>query len=264
MKKIISALLLFSLVPSAHAKPTRVIALSPALTELIFALGVGDSLVGVSDFSDFPLAAKKIESVGAYTQPNIETIIALKPDLIFLPQEGPEDVRLRLDQLKIKYSIISMRKLREIGLAAEKIAEDLEVPQAGINFKRKWDEQISKIFIANHNQSKLVFIEVQKDPLIAAGKETFLNEIVSGCGGDNLIREKNYPKISLEITATKNLDVVLLADYFATQKEKNSAVKWWGERSYPPKKIEALDPDITARPGPRLIDGIKAICRILR
>jgi iron complex transport system substrate-binding protein len=262
MIKIFLTLLLVG--QTLYGKPLRIISLSPALTEIIFALGFGDTLVGVSDFSDFPPAAKKIISVGAYSQPNIEKIIALKPDLVFIPLEGPDDVKKRLEQFKLSYSVISMRKLHEIGLAAEKISENLESPQVGINFKRKWDQQIAKAFRGNHHGSKVVFIEVQKDPLIAAGKETFLDEIVSGCGGNNLVIEKNYPKLSLEITVSKSIDVVLLADYFSSPLEKEAAIKWWKERPHPPKKIAALDVDTTARPGPRLLEGINSICKILR
>jgi ABC-type hemin transport system substrate-binding protein len=276
MKLFIIALLLFAAPSFSGAEqPKRVISLSPALTELIFALHFGNLLVGVSDFSDYPPEAKKIASVGAYTQPNFEKLVALKPDLIFLPLEGPEDVKHHLDQLHLHYDVISMRKLKEIGEAAEKISDVLENPQVGKDFKTKWDKSLKDLFAQKPPHSKSVFIEVQKDPLIAAGSETFLDEIANGCGATNIVKEKGYPRLSLEFTASQKIDLVLLADYFANEKEKTAVTTWWASRKselrldrlnqkYSPKNIVALDSDTTARPGPRLLKGIKSICEIIK
>lgn len=245
------------------AKPTRVISLSPAMTELIYALHFENLLVGVSDFSDYPQETKSLPSVGPYTKPNFEKIIELKPDLVFVPLEGPEDVKHRLDQLHFRYAVISMRKLKEIGEAAESISRLLEAPKEGQSFKTGWNTKLAELFSHKIEKPRSIFVEIQKDPLIAAGSNTFLDEIVKGCGGTNVVKEKDYPRLSLEFIASRPIDLVLLADYFRNSEERDATIKWWVNKLHAPKNIIPLDSDITARPGPRLLKGIKIICDLL-
>ncbi len=240
---------------------SRVIAMSPALTEMVFALKLNSHLVGVSDFSNYPDLARELPSVGPYTQPNMEKILHLHPDLVLINQEGPEDVRMALNRLHIKYDIISMRMLKEIGEAAVKVAADLGEPDRGQNFKKTWDDNLRQAFSEASQKRQKVFIEIQKNPLIAVGSNTFLDEIVKGCGGQNLVTDSGYPKISLERVIKWHPDFVFLADYFPTEKEREDALLWWKPRA---KDVIALDENTTSRPGPRLLAGIKSLCGFLR
>ena len=140
----------------------------------------------------------------------------------------------------------------------------MEQPKIGRDFKANWDKNLAKLFSQKSKKPRFVFIEIQKDPLIAAGSETFLDEIVSGCGGVNIVKVKGYPHLSLEFTASRDIDLILLADYFQNIKEKEKAIKWWVTQKHPPKNVKALDSDTTSRPGPRLLKGIKTICDLIK
>lgn len=242
----------------------RVIALSPALTELIFAMNMQDRLVGVSDFCDFPQAAKKLPSVGPYTKPNLEKIISLKPDRVLLPQEGPQDVQSHFDQFKIPYTVITMRTLNQIGEAAVQVGQALEQPQKGRNFEKQWSRQVKEEFGKNPKSKTAprIFIEIQSEPLIVAGRDTFLDEIAERCGAENIFKNKGgYPRVSLESLTQNKIDMVFIADFFSSDLEKAAVLKRW--KGFPPTEESAvvvLDPDIAARPGPRLISGIATIC----
>jgi iron complex transport system substrate-binding protein len=251
--------------PRAAKTPARVVALSPALTELVYALGLQKKLVGVSDYSDYPKAAKKLPSVGPYTKPNREKILELKPDLVLVPQEGPEDTRHSLEMIKANYIIISMRTLDQIGEAAQTVATLLGEPKKGSAFKDKWDSDLKRAFDGVKPKHQRTLIEIQNTPLIAAGRGTFLDEVVTRCGADNVIQAEGYPRVSVESMAIQKLDVIFLADHFAKAAEKNAAEKSW--RRFPSMKktkIIPLDPDTTSRPGPRLLTGIKKVCSDLQ
>jgi ABC-type Fe3+-hydroxamate transport system substrate-binding protein len=244
----------------------RVIALSPALTEMIFALELADKLVGRSDFSNFPPEASQKPSVGPYTRPSIEKIVTLKPDLVLVPQEGPEGLQKRFDQLKIPYAVVKMKQIDDIPHSAIQIGAWLGQAKAGKKFKTAWNKALKEIF-KNPIQEKKpgVLIEIQHEPLIVAGTGTFLGEAVIRCGGINLFSDaEGYPKVSRELLFKKKIDIVLLADHFNNEADKFRTLKKW--EAFPPTKdvfMKSLDPDTATRPGPRLIEGFKEICRAL-
>lgn len=242
----------------------RVIALSPAITELIYALKLEAHLVGVSEYSDFPEAAKSIERVGPYTKPFIEKILKLKPKLVFIPDEGPRDILENFDRLQIPYAIVRMRRLKDIDVAASQIAKALGAKSKGEEFSKNWNKEISLAFSKSRLKEMSAIIEIQSEPLIVAAKNTFLDDILEGCGGKNgLASQSGYPKISREIQSTSKADIIFLTEHFNSKKDQNRAVEMW--RTFPNFKetrILRLDPDSTSRPGPRLISAAQDICQL--
>ncbi|MDZ4678224.1 MAG: helical backbone metal receptor [Oligoflexia bacterium] len=247
--------------------PKRIIALSPAIVELMYTLGFENKIVGASEFADFPEAAKKIPVVGPYTKPSLERIVQLKPDLVLIPIEGPADIKRRFDQLKIRYEVLSMRTLDEIGSTAKQIASLVGEADVGIKFEKNWSKQLIESFSTKKvfTKSPHVLLEVEHSPLIIAGQMTFLHEILEKCGGENIFKDlKGYPRISKELLFNKKIDLILLADHFSNEQTKTRALNNW--KSFLPTKntrLVVLSPDITTRPGPRLLEGIKIICGAL-
>jgi iron complex transport system substrate-binding protein len=264
-----ASLALFGLPAGSFANTSgpRVISLSPAISEIIFALHLEKNLVGVSEYSDYPSEAKKIQRVGPYSKPDLERIFLLKPDLVLVPVEGPEDVYQRLDEVKIKYVVLSMKSLDDIGSASRKIGELMGDKRAGLGFEKKWCAHLKRIFSSRKISVKKpqVLIEVQREPLIVAGQDTFLDEIVTKCGAENIFRsEKRYQRVSSETLVTKKADLILMADFFENKKSEARAVSLWREfKPFKFARIEVLNPDISARPGPRLISGVEEICKII-
>lgn len=250
------------------ANNIAVVSLSPAVTELLFDMGLQKKIIGVSDFSDYPSAAKELPHVGPYTNASLEAIVALKPDLVIVPQEGPEDIRIQMDRLPLAYAVVSMRKIGEIGKTAAQLGSWLGEEKKGKDYEENWQDKITRLFNRRRSlikEPKLkALIEIQNEPLIVAGEDTFLDEIVRRCGAENIVHEKNYPRISSETLIKKHIDLIFLADYFQKDSEKNRAKARWKEfPSTEDAKVFFLDPDTASRPGPRLTQGIEKICDIV-
>lgn len=256
-------LLFFSLLTQASPPDLKVVALSPALAEVVYALKKESHLVGVSDYTDFPESAQKLPSVGPYNKPLLEKIVHLKPDVVLVPKEGPEDVRFQLERAKLKYEVFAIGKLSDVGEAAERIAALLGEPKVGQSFKDSWDKDLQAVLASVKPQRTRTLIEIQKDPLIVAGGKTFLNEMISSCGGENIFHDlKGYPRMSLEMVLMKRPELILVATK-SSQEAKTSVARWEESLKAQAPKVVVVDPDLYTRPGPRLLEGLKSICKIL-
>ena len=242
----------------------RAISLSPAITELVFALKLQSKLVGVSEYSDFPKEALKITSVGPYNKPSFEKIIFLKSDLVLIPQEGPQENQLKLDQLKIGYAVVPMKSISEIGSAARQIAKLLGNEKVGVDFEKKWLASVNASYPKKGRIKKKIktFMEIQSDPLIVAGGETFLNEAMENCGFENIFGlEKGYPMVSLEHALTEKPDIIFITDgYDSAHDEAEIEKRWHQYPSLSKTNIIFLNSKAATRPGPRFIETIKKIC----
>jgi ABC-type Fe3+-hydroxamate transport system substrate-binding protein len=248
---------------TAEKSPSAVVTLSPALAELIYALKQEKLLVGVTDFTDTPEQARQLPSVGPYNKPLLEKIIMLQPDLVFVPQEGPEDIRFQLERAKLKYEIVSIQKLSDIPKAAQRMAILLGQPEVGSKFATHWENEIQAIAKTKKQTNKRTLIEIQKDPLIVAGGQTFLNEMIEFCGGKNIFNDfKGYPRISLELVVMRKPEIVFIAQ--PSPKNIETSVNYWTRLlKGRPARVVSINPDLLTRPGPRLLEGLKIVCRLM-
>ncbi len=236
------------------------VSLSPALTELIYALNLQDLLVGVSECSDYPDAAKAKPTVGPFTKPHMEKLLSLGATLVVLPEEGTEETRRKLNQIQIPFLAVPTSKVTDIGDAALKIAEALDNKKSGEKFKSRWEKEISELRSKNKKASKIsnVGILVQTEPPIVAGQNTFLDEALEICGAKNIFSQfRGYSRISKEVLFNKKVQYLVVAEHVqSTPSLQNDFKKF----RLNPIKIFYTDPSLTTRPGPRLIQGIKEVC----
>ena len=263
----------------AAVSPQRIVSTAPNITETLFALGAGDRVVGVSQYCNYPEAAKKKTRVGTYLHPDAETILALRPDLVFvqkLPGGLPEKLRrlnLRVVEIghgDLEATLASMRQIGEAaGLPAEagalvaKVRARLaEVRKATANRPRR-----SVIFIVGRIPDQLA-------GMVVTGSGTYLNELFQTAGGVNVFAGAalQYFKISLEQILGSNPDVIIdMGDMAETvgvsEQHKKSVVALWGR--YPTLKavqsgrVYAVASDIFVVPGPRIADAAEAFARML-
>ena len=244
----------------------RIVTLSPALTEIAYALSLDKNIVGVSALSNYPPEASSKPSVGPYTKPLFEKIIALKPTLVLVNPEGPAEVLKRLSELKISYLVVPMQKLADIPTAMATIGAKTGKASEGASQALKWREKMSEIRrrFKRAAKSPLVIIEVQQEPLIVAGKNTFLSEIVELCGAKNIFDEfEGYPHISTEtLLKQKTALAIVVVDHFEQSSQRDEVINYWKSwPSFEKTKLYFFEPDLTSRPGPRLILGIEMICK---
>ena len=253
------------------ARSPRVVSLAPNLTEIVFALGMGDHLVGVTEHCNYPPEAKTKPKLGGLKNINIEAVLAQEPDLVLATRDGNElELLDKLSELGLKVRSYQPENLDQV------LDTILEV---GIELDRK--EQAQKLVADLEKQKQLieksvkdapavpVFLFFQREPLIAAGAGSFANDLIKKAGGVNLAEDARipYPHYSLEIVLEKFPEVIIdvsMSEFPGAQAE---AERWWGKwRDIPAVKnhrIYVLNSDLITRPGPRLFQGLLELAKIL-
>ena len=203
--------------PSALPEPVRIVSTSPSITEVLFALGLGPHVVGVSNYCEYPPQVKKLPRVGTFLRPDAESIARLKPDLVIV-HKLPNDLTNRLAALHIAYAEVegggltdAYEEIREIGEAAgaKEQAEKLIA-----TMRARLDQVHAQT--AGKKKPRVIFV-IGRDPgtlsnLIVVGRDNFLNELIEVAGGVNVIAEKSrqpYPHISLETILRNQPDVLI-------------------------------------------------------
>ncbi len=280
MKKVIITLFVFVLSASYAAAadsatpPKRIISLAPSMTEILYALGLGDNIVGVTTFCDYPPEAKKKPKIGGMSNPSLEAVVSLKPDIVVLTTDGnPKEFEERLVELKIKTFVSGARRLSELPQGIRDLAGALGVPERGDRLAREIEQGIgkmSKSAIRNPQSEihkKVLFI-VWPEPLIVAGPGTVIDDAITLLGYENIAgaAKTAYPKYSLEEAIRSEPDVIAIGkgsgmDMHAVSRGilermksvpavKNGSVCYLGDGLY--------------RLGPRVVKGIEELAACLK
>ena len=214
----IAALLLpCALAISAQTKPQRIVSTTPSITETLFALGVGDHVVGVSRFCNYPPEVKKLPKVGSYIKPDVEGIARLAPDLVILEQgisEAPE----RLSTLHINFIEVPHVTLEDVFTATQLIGKAVGVPERSATLVAQIRGSLNAIQAEAKAQPfprVAVIVDRQQgmlNNLTAVGANNYVNQIIEIAGGTNVLAKPGlppYPRISLETILRENPDVII-------------------------------------------------------
>jgi iron complex transport system substrate-binding protein len=187
------------------ASPDRIISLAPSLTEMIYELGMGERVVAVTNYCDYPPEAVSKPKVGGFSNPSLEMIVSLKPDLVFLTEDGnPKSLNDRLRNLGIKTYIFRARRIKELPQAILDLGIALGAPEKAKIEAQRLKSQLShfqkegrKHFEGTHKKAAFI---VQPVPLMVAGKETIMDDAFEILGIANIgaAGGKGYPKFSVE------------------------------------------------------------------
>jgi iron complex transport system substrate-binding protein len=228
MKRLLSVLLLIALAAPCFASrtltdemgrkvvvpdhPHRVICLMPSVTDTVFALGAGDDVVAISDYTKYPAAALTKPSVGDLIKPSIERILSLHPDLV-IGFEGPKDVTDQLERADVPVFLVSphgidgiLHSVVTIGLALNR------APQADVLIQ-SLERRIDAVKARSQGQpSPRVFMPIWYDPITTIGKSAFITEIIAAAGGRSVTDDlpTEWPTISLEVVLERAPDALLL------------------------------------------------------
>lgn len=246
----------------------RIVSLAPHITELIYAAGAGEQLVGVVSYSDYPEAAKSIQLIGSYNKVSFENIVAVRPDLILAwgSGNGLETID-RLKSLGLKVHVNEPRRLedvaeiiRQYGLLTgnENIAN-----QAATNFINRYQE-LRETYQNKKNIS--VFYEVWNEPLLTINGAHLISDVIRLCGGTNIFNDAIpiAPKISIESVIRRNPEVIIASGMDTARPEwLDDWENWPSIEAVKNHHLYFIPPDLLQRHTPRLLDGADQLCRHL-
>ena len=257
-------LLFFLIAPSiCIAKAERVISLAPHTTELAYAAGLGEKLVAVSDYSDYPPQAKKLERVANYQGIKVERILELQPDLVIVWRSGnsPKDIE-KLKQFGIHLFYSDPQTLEDIALDIEKLSTYSEFPQIGYKAAQNFKKQLINTKAKYQKQHQVrYFYQLSSTPLMTVSQGKWPSEIFSFCGGENIFSNADapYPQVSVEQIIVRNPEVI-----FTSKQSLGQTEVWqqWGNHieAIKQQQVLPLDTNILSRPTPRVITSIEQIC----
>jgi iron complex transport system substrate-binding protein len=253
--------------------PARIISMAPSITEVIFALGLDDRVVGVSDFCDFPSEALEKSKVGGVVNPNMEAVVALNPDLVLaLPNATHENLFRSLQQLGIRVVTLPNDTLEDLFTTIRKIGEVTSNREAAQEMIEQLQSKFSEIRkkVSVQPRRKVMFI-VGVEPLFVAGKGTFIDELIEIAGGTNIAGDSfsKYPQLGVEKVVSEGPEVILYTSLnfeLTPEQEIKAKALWKAHPSIPAVKngrIHGLLADYVTLPGPRLVLGVQEMARAI-
>jgi ABC-type Fe3+-hydroxamate transport system substrate-binding protein len=194
--------------------PHHVICLMPSVTDTVYALGAGDDVVGISDYTEYPAEALKKPSVGNLIAPSIETILSLHPDLVIGVQPmGPMDITDQMERVGIPIFLVSPHGVAGIFHSVETIGVALNRTSDADALVRRLQQRVNAVKTrANGLRAPRVFMPVWYDPISTIGKNAFITEIISDAGGRSVTDDlpMEWPEISMEAVLERAPDALLL------------------------------------------------------
>ncbi len=240
------------------APPARIVSLLPSLTETVCALGACERLVGVDRYSNWPAAVRRLPQVGGGLDPNIEAVVALKPDVVLIGTSSRAAVRLRALGLRV----VAMEPRTRAGMrrVTERLGELLQVPGAQALLARiDSDVQAVADALPPAARGQRVYFEVTPAPH-AAGRGTFIDELMSALGLVNIVDAAlgPYPRINPELVVRADPDLIMVSQGSAAELARRPG--WAGLRALRPGRVcefDAAQRDILVRPGPRMPEAAR-------
>ena len=249
--------------------PERIVSLVPSVTEIVFTIGAQDRLAGVTDFCNFPAAARKKPRVGGMIAPNLESIVALRPDLVVATTEGNrQETFNQLAALGIPVYLVSpatvddvleliarLGRLTDRAAAADRLVGQLRARIQAVSAR-----------VAGRPRPRVLYV-LWQEPLIVPGHGALVSELIALAGGDSVTADggAGYPRYSMEAALARNPEVILIAGHDGTASPLVRA-RWERFTQVPAVRagrLHVVDGNLMHRYGPRIVDGLEALARLI-
>jgi len=256
-----------------HETPQRIVSHVPSITEMLFALGLEERVVGVSDYCDYPEEAKSKPSVGNYYNPSIENIVALEPDLVLT--DGHSENIKQLDELKppITYMVIDPKDIDGIFEDLELLGKVTSTEDEAKELIEDMQDSISQVLalVEGAPRPKVLFIIDATELALpwTAGQGSFIDYLITMAGGENIAAEAEGAWIQLSIEEIVNADpeiIILPAKHgtaFTSPETLMGHPAWQGTTAVKEGNIFNIDDDLVSRSGPRIVQGLEELARII-
>jgi vitamin B12 transport system substrate-binding protein len=270
----ISALLLMlSVVTStSHAQTEkgaqRIIALAPHSVELLYMLGAGDRIIGTTQYADYPEAAKAIPRIGGYSGIQLERVLELKPDLVIAWKGGNKDQDIeQMLALGLPVYLSITKRLDDIPKEMLSLGDKLGLQASAKQHAQAFNQQLAKLREDNKDKPKVtVFYQLWSEPLRAMAAGSWINELITGCGGVNVFNDNSldYPQVSIETVLLEKPDVIIIPSQHGSKIEAGDKWGVWPEiPAVKNKQIHFINGDIVHRFSGRILQGMQAVCDVL-
>jgi iron complex transport system substrate-binding protein len=249
---------------------TRVVSLAPSLTETSYEVGGGGVLVGATRYANHPEEATRLPRVGTYVALDIEKIVSLKPQLCLAIRDGnPKATVDRLESLGIPVYVFDPQSLEEIIDTVVRLGSIYGTEEQSRTLASAYQKRLELIArrVETIKAPSKVFFQIDAQPVISAGSNTFLHQLLIRSGAINLAADRvGYPRYSWEELLMLNPEVVLLASMGGGYSDQELRSKWEAWPQIPAvqgKRLHVVDADMFDRPTPRLIDALEYLVTLL-
>ena len=252
-----------------RARPQRIVSLAPSNTEIVYALSLGDRVVGVDQFSNYPPEAATKPKIGSYSAANLEEVIARDPDLILASGITRPDVLTALEGRGLAVVVLNpsdlpgvlanltlVGQLADVGANAATLRGDLEARIASVAQRAQ-----------GTTTKPRTFVELDPTQFFSVGPKSFVDDLITRAGGVNIAADSGtpFPQLSQEQIIAQDPEVILLGDgsQGVTPESVKARAGWGGVSAVKSGRIIVLDEDVFFRPGPRAVDALEALLRYL-
>jgi iron complex transport system substrate-binding protein len=251
------------------ARIDRFVSLAPNLTEIAYALGAGNRLVGNTTFCDYPPEAKNIARVGDTLQPSIERILALRPQLVLVSTASQlEAFTKQLNEHQIAVYVTDPRDLEGVFRSILSVGDLLNEPLAASELVKQLRARSEKVERAVAELPRVsVFFQLSGQPLYTAGKTSFVTNLIERAGGHSVTSDVNeaWPRLSEEAALASRPDAIIMlsAGAMGSAADTKVAAALRNSPAVQKGRVYIIDGDLLTRPGPRLVDGLEQIAHAL-
>ena len=250
-------------------RPQRIVSLAPSNTELLFALGLADRVVGVDKYSNYPPEVTQKPQISDYSSTNLEQVVATEPDLILAAGITSRDVIAAFESRGLTVVVLNPPTLDGVFGNISLLGQVADANGNAATVRGDLEGRLATLTarLATATTKPRVFFELDATQFFTVGPKSFIDDLIGRAGGANIAADAAtaYPKLSAEQIIAKDPEVIVLSDegYGATVPSVGTRPGWAGISAVKSGRVVAIDPDLTNRPGPRVLDALERLARAI-
>jgi iron complex transport system substrate-binding protein len=251
-----------------RASARRIVSLAPHITEILFAAGAGARIIGTVDYSDYPEPAKRLPRVGGYSQLDLETIAALRPDLVIAWESGnPPAAIAKLRALGVPVFVNQPDRILDVARAIEQFGRlagtSMVADPAAAEFRSRYESLAARY---SKRPTLRVFYQIWKEPLMTINGKQIISDAIRLCGGENVFAALPAlaPRVTTEAVLAANPEVIVASGMGEARPEWLDDWRNWPQLAAAAKgNLYFIPPELIQRHTPRVLDGAERLCKDL-